>query len=200
MSSFMSTSSSKDDLSTLPTSNRNSANSSSGAPGGVSRSGSSNNLQTNGISSSGTDVVKRGILLKRGRGKVYHPWQLRTVIIRSDYKLYYFEQEILKGTITLEGTKVCAIDTETAGNRPYGFEISNIPHTVTCKVNSLILVAGSEVERDDWIHAIELAARFAAKSVDTSYTSFGVSDSLPSFSLMGRNDSPRYQSFKLKIV
>ena len=41
--------------------------------------------------------IKRGILLKKGRGNIFRPWSLRTILVDSENRFSYFDREVLKG-------------------------------------------------------------------------------------------------------
>ncbi len=123
-------------------------------------------------------TVKRGILLKRGRNSLYHPWYLRTVIITDKNNLLYYDNDKMKGAVSLIGSTIRMVPPSEIGGKPYAFEISNIGQQKTSQENRLILVAGSENEVLEWMDALETAHRLYASTVKATYqyASLGVSE------------------------
>mmetsp|Transcript_25391 Transcript_25391/g.34933 ORF Transcript_25391/g.34933 Transcript_25391/m.34933 type:complete len:180 (+) Transcript_25391:25-564(+) len=104
---------------------------------------------------SGVSTVKQGILLKKGMGILIRPWNLRTIIVDTDNKFTYMDRDQLKGGFFLDGTIIKKIPPELADGRSHAFEILNIRN----KTKSLLLAAGSEMEADDWISCLRVAAQ-----------------------------------------
>jgi len=96
-------------------------------------------VSTNTSSSSNPLAVKKGILLKKGMSKFIRPWSLRTIVLCPNQKLRYYDQDILKGEISLVGTMIQRISSERANGKPFAFEISNISGLPISKSPSLIL-------------------------------------------------------------
>ena len=42
-------------------------------------------------------IVKKGILLKKGMGRVFRPWNLRTIIVDTENKFTYIDRDEVKG-------------------------------------------------------------------------------------------------------
>jgi hypothetical protein len=143
--------------------------------------GSSPSMMSNNGSTSGSvdygNIVKKGILLKRGRNSLYHPWYLRTVVITDKNKLMYYDNDKLKGMVSLIGCVIRMIPPSEIGGKPFGFEIAGIAQQKASQENRLILVAGSENEVLEWMEALEVAHRMYASTVKTTfeYESLGVS-------------------------
>jgi hypothetical protein len=127
------------------------------------------------------NTIRRGILLKRARSKLFTPWYLRTVVVTDRNKLFYFDDTKLKGVVSLRDAVVRVLPPEEAGGKPFGFEIGNIPTQRRSQENRLILVAGSDQERNEWFSALSAAAHAQStrgRGDSVEYESFGVSRSL----------------------
>ena len=46
---------------------------------------------------SSEDIILQSIFAKKGRGSLIRPWSIRTVVIRKDNKLQYYDNSELKG-------------------------------------------------------------------------------------------------------
>lgn len=140
-----------------------------------SSGGKSDNLK-GPISLAYEGIVKKGMLAKKGRKRIFRPWALRTIILDNRNILSYYDGRTLKGSLNLEGTNVTLIPPEKADGRSFAFEVSNISNTKTIQSNNLILAAGSQAEAEEWVDAIISLTRkhFSAKST-SQYESLEVS-------------------------
>lgn len=140
---------------------------------------------------SGVSTVKQGILLKKGMGILIRPWNLRTIIVDTDNKFSYLDRDQLKGIFKilvnfysskhytwniggffLDGTIIKKVPPEQADGRSHAFEILNIRK----KSKPLLLAAGSELEADDWISCLKIAAQNTnAQHASGMYISLSVS-------------------------
>ncbi len=153
-----------------------------GSPGGESPSGKHRRsvaATLNGIIlkmplGSG-DIFKKGIVLKRGRNRLYHPWYLNSVVVTDQNLLLYFDGETLKGKVSLQGTSVRILSPQEITGKPYGLEISNVPSKKMLKEDRIVFVVGSEHEATEWLNAFETAQRMYMSRSTTKYESFGVS-------------------------
>jgi len=103
-------------------------------------------------------VIKQGILLKKGRNKIYHPWVLRTFILDDQSILRYYDGRKLRDQISLTNAVVETVPPNRADRRSYAFEIGNIITDSALQKSSILLVASSEFEMNDWIQALRLGA------------------------------------------
>ena len=104
------------------------------------------------------DYSKRGILAKKGMGKIYKPWSLRNIYVDLNQSLAYFDGTTLKGEIQLDGVTVRQLSPEEADGRQYAFEIGNISGVRRTKDNVLILAASSAQEAQEWIECLRAAS------------------------------------------
>jgi hypothetical protein len=104
------------------------------------------------------DYSKKGILAKKGMGKLFKPWTLRTVYVDLNQRLAYFDGTTLKGEILLDGVSVRSLTLEEADGRPFAFEISNINGVRRTQNNMLVLAASSAQEAQEWIDCLRSAA------------------------------------------
>eukprot|EP01040_Poterioochromonas_malhamensis_P004815 gene4815-5169_t len=118
-------------------------------------------------------IIKKGILSKRGRKKIFRPWVLRTIVLDDRNMLSYYDGRTLKGSFSLEGTSTAFVPPERADGRLFAFEITNIQHTGALQSNSLLLAAGSQPEAEEWIEAIiSLMRKHVSMKVNIQYESF----------------------------
>ena len=101
--------------------------------------------------------LKKGILLKKGRNKIFRPWVLRTVVLESANRLLYFDGSKLRGEVHLDGTTINPVPKEQADGKPHAFEISNIATAKRTQLGSLLLAASSVQEASEWINALQRA-------------------------------------------
>lgn len=121
-------------------------------------------------------IVKKGILSKRGRKKIFHPWVLRTIVLDNRNVLTYLDGKTLKGTVNLEGTTVSLVPPEKANGRQFAFEISSISNTRALQTTTLMLAASSLKEAEDWVEAIvSLTAKHVSSKGNVHYESLEVS-------------------------
>lgn len=125
-------------------------------------------------------IIKKGILNKKGRKKIFRPWVLRTIVLDDRHMLSYYDGTTLKGCINLIGTSTNLVPPEKADGRNFAFEITNISTTRTFQRNSLLLAASSQAEADEWVNAIiSMMQKHDSAKVNFEYESFEVStDSL----------------------
>ena len=120
-------------------------------------------------------IVKRGILSKRGRNKLYHPWTLRTIIVDDRANLYYYDGKALKGEIDLKGAIIQIVKADAAEGHQFAFEISNITSKNALQSASLILASSSKSEADEWVDVLSALARVTSSTkINFAYESFDV--------------------------
>ena len=108
--------------------------------------------------------TKKGILMKKGMGKLFRPWTLRTVYVDVNQMLsYYDERQTLKGELNLEGANIRYLTSEEADGRDNAIEISNISG-IMMKNNILVLACGSLTEANDWFDCLTAAANSTIRS------------------------------------
>jgi hypothetical protein len=128
-------------------------------------------------------VVKKGIVLKRGRNRFYHPWYLNSLVITDQNMMLYYDGESLRGKVSLHGAIVRMLSHQEIKGKPYGLEISKIPLKQVLKEDRIFFVVGSELEANEWMNAFELAQRMYMSRSSSKYESFGVSTKTSSLSL-----------------
>jgi hypothetical protein len=130
--------------------------------------------RTSNTSNSGGNIVLSGILSKRGRNKLYHPWVLRSVTIDDQSTLRYYDGKTLKGIVSLTG---CAVEPFAAADgRNFAFEIKNISVEKSFQESSLMLAASSSAEQQLWIQTInQYSQRLLQSKANFAYESFDVS-------------------------
>lgn len=120
-------------------------------------------------------VVKKGLLNKKGRKKIFRPWAFRTVVIDNQDHLYYYDGSVLKGEILLKDVKVRHILPEKADGKRFAFEIFNIPMDSPLRCDSLILASASEADAADWVDTItSIVHRKNTAKTNFEYESFEV--------------------------
>jgi hypothetical protein len=121
-------------------------------------------------------IVKKGILSKKGRKKIFRPWVLRTIVLDNRNILSYFDGRTLKGTVNLHGTTTTPLPPDKADGRSYAFEVSHISKHGALQGSSLILAASSAGEAEEWVNAINSLTRKHDTSTSTfQYESLEVS-------------------------
>lgn len=128
-------------------------------------------------------IIKQGILLKKGRNKIYHPWVLRSFTLDDQSILRYYDGRKLRGQISLTNAVIEHVLPSRADKKSYAFEIGNIITDSALQKSSMLLVASSEFEMNDWIQALRLGANkptvtkgaLSYESFDVSFTYFAVS-------------------------
>lgn len=120
-------------------------------------------------------IIKRGILNKKGRRKLFRPWTLRTIIIDDQDKLLYFKGSVLKGEVMLKDIHVRHLPPEKADGKKFAFEISNIPSDSPLRSDSLLLAAATEAEAADWVDIISsIVFKKSSSKTNFEYESFQV--------------------------
>lgn len=109
-------------------------------------------------------IIKGGILAKRGRGQFIKPWSLRTIIIDQNKQLFYYDREVLKGNVDLEGTTIRYLPPTEADGRENAFEIMNISNVKATQDRSLILAATSLKEAEEWVDVLMNSATVSSSS------------------------------------
>ena len=121
-------------------------------------------------------ITKKGILSKKSRSKLFSvPWALRTIILDSENKLYYYDGKVLKGEIILAGTVIDHIaHQDMADGRSFAFQINNIMSVKRTQTTSLTLAAGSYQEADDWVTCLTKASAGSTSTGAAGYITFEV--------------------------
>mmetsp|Transcript_21039 Transcript_21039/g.19170 ORF Transcript_21039/g.19170 Transcript_21039/m.19170 type:complete len:191 (+) Transcript_21039:3-575(+) len=100
--------------------------------------------------------IKTGILNKKGRGKIFRPWHLRTIELNPSLcKLLYYNGKKLKGEINLRGCTVRLLSPTEADGRDHAF-IVTLLLPEKGKSNQLVLAAGSNNEAIEWVERIQM--------------------------------------------
>ncbi len=122
-----------------------------------------------------SNPIKSGFLSKKGRANFIRPWSLRKIIIDDQYRLFYYDRNLLKGVVPLHGAGVRHVSVEKSNNRSFTFEIHNINDTKsTRKKKSLLLAAGSQAEANEWVETIKLLLQQLIQTKNIKYESFEV--------------------------
>lgn len=101
------------------------------------------------------NVYKTSNLLKLGRGRglvsalVGKKWAERSFKLYEDFRMQYFDGDVLRGEFPINGAIVEAVEGEKAEGKDFAFTIS------TKESEKILLAAGSEEERQSWIKAIK---------------------------------------------
>lgn len=130
-------------------------------------------------------IVLKGILSKRSRNLfIRGPWALRTVLLYSNNKFFYFNGKVLKGEVSLAGTEVSFVSPELADGRNYAFQIANIKTEKRVQSSTLIFAAGSQQEAEDWVYNLSAAVKSLDTLSKTAYITFEVS--IKSYNLLNQ--------------
>jgi len=98
--------------------------------------------------------ARQGVLNKKGRGLIIKSWKTRRFVLRIDFKLNYYDEDDLIGSLILSGANVRSLSPMEADGRLHCFEIYDLAQ-LNFKSKNLILQASTSAEAADWITSIQ---------------------------------------------
>ena len=110
-------------------------------------------------------IVLDGILLKKSRGRaliVVTNWSLRKTFLHSNKLISYWEGDVLKGKISLEGAQTRLIPPSEADGKSHVFEVQNTHGEI------MLFSTDSDQTTETWRNAIQAVVYDTVNGVKSS--------------------------------